>query len=173
MERFSFDKVTFARGNCPDRRNPVLLRGCFRPDCKAACSKLLYTFMYLPAEGVTILETDLQMYPSLHSHRRAQTRTKSRIYQPLIVLTDFSGTREKTQTFGYVKVVLAVPCSQCSQDRNTAVTRPAVPSPEVWHFSMALAANSTKRDSSLDFALVCIRFPSVLTSSTLMLHTYH
>lgn len=63
MEHFSFDNVTFVRGNCLDRKNPVLLRGCFHPDNKAACAKLLYTFMYLPAEGVTILETNLQVYP--------------------------------------------------------------------------------------------------------------
>lgn len=67
MKHFSFDSLIFIRGNCPDRKNPVLLRGCFRPDCKAARAKLLYTFMYLPAEGVTILETDLQMYPCLCS----------------------------------------------------------------------------------------------------------
>lgn len=122
MKHFSFDNVAFVRGNCLDRRSPVLLRACFSPDCKAAWAKLLYAFTYLSAEGVTILETDLQMCACICSFTYEDSDTpKQGITNLLLSSVTFplSGGKNHLFTFtAYVKAVLAVPSRQCSQDRK-------------------------------------------------------
>lgn len=95
MKDCPFDNVTFVKGNCLDRKDPVLLRGCFRPDCKAACAKLPLYILIFASRGCHNLRnrpTNSSLHLSVHIRGLRHT-LKTRIYQSLIALTDFSTLR--------------------------------------------------------------------------------
>lgn len=109
MKHFSFGDVAFVRANCLDRRKPVLLRGCFGSNCKAA------SFMCSRICQQRVSQSQKQTYVSLHLFLSTQEfrHSLNKEITNLVFFCNFSTVRKKKKKKPTEIVQLIKGCRLC------------------------------------------------------------